>query len=201
MTNPTVQPKLHPMNDGFEWSPHRGPFKLVSEEQARQYDELGYFRLSNAFDEATTARLIEEIDPFEERTTEFLRSLPGGEMFIASAEAITFTVHIVLLSEWVKQWCAGPVFGGLCHDLIGPDARLYWDQAVYKKPEPERDFPWHQDNGYTFIKPQAYMTCWVRADRCRREQRLSVGGAQDASGRNVGARDDAAGLAMHRRSA
>ena len=46
-------------------------------------------------------------------------------------------------------------------DLIGPDVNLYWDQAVYKKPEKPRRFPWHQDNGYTFIEPQHYLTCWI----------------------------------------
>ncbi len=35
------------------------------------------------------------------------------------------------------------------------------DQAVYKKPEKPRRFPWHQDNGYTFIEPQQYLTIWV----------------------------------------
>ncbi|MGH7949680.1 MAG: phytanoyl-CoA dioxygenase family protein, partial [Candidatus Binataceae bacterium] len=39
--------------------------------------------------------------------------------------------------------------------------RLYWDQAVYKKPEYLKPFPWHQDNGYTYIEPQAYLTCWL----------------------------------------
>jgi ectoine hydroxylase-related dioxygenase (phytanoyl-CoA dioxygenase family) len=38
---------------------------------------------------------------------------------------------------------------------------MYWDQAVYKKPEKPRPFPWHQDNGYTFIEPQQYLTIWV----------------------------------------
>ena len=46
------------------------------------------------------------------------------------------------------------------NDLIGPDVRLYWDQAVYKKPGTKDEFP-YQDNGYTFIEPQAYLTCWV----------------------------------------
>jgi ectoine hydroxylase-related dioxygenase (phytanoyl-CoA dioxygenase family) len=32
---------------------------------------------------------------------------------------------------------------------------------VYKKPEKPRRFPWHQDNGYTFVEPQQYLTCWV----------------------------------------
>jgi len=49
----------------------------------------------------------------------------------------------------------------LCHDLVGPDVRLYWDQAVYKKPGNPEEFPFHQDNGYTYIEPQQYLTCWV----------------------------------------
>lgn len=35
------------------------------------------------------------------------------------------------------------------------------DQAVYKKPEPLREFPWRQDDGYAFVEPQQYLTCWV----------------------------------------
>ena len=39
--------------------------------------------------------------------------------------------------------------------------RLYWEQAVYKKPDTAADFPWHQDNGYTYVEPQQYLTCWI----------------------------------------
>ena len=53
------------------------------------------------------------------------------------------------------------MFCDLVHDLVGPDVRLYWDQAVYKKPGTRAPFPWHQDNGYTFVLPEAYLTCWV----------------------------------------
>jgi ectoine hydroxylase-related dioxygenase (phytanoyl-CoA dioxygenase family) len=53
------------------------------------------------------------------------------------------------------------VFLGIAHDLLGPDVRLYWDQLVYKKPGTPDEFPWHQDNGYTFVSPQQYLTCWV----------------------------------------
>ena len=54
-----------------------------------------------------------------------------------------------------------PVIIDLCADLIGPDVNLYWDQGVYKQPEKPRRFPWHQDNGYTFIEPQQYLTVWL----------------------------------------
>ena len=39
--------------------------------------------------------------------------------------------------------------------------RLYWDQAVYKQPHSTEPVLWHQDNGYTFVEPQAYLTCWI----------------------------------------
>ncbi|HVN64500.1 MAG TPA: phytanoyl-CoA dioxygenase family protein, partial [Candidatus Binataceae bacterium] len=69
--------------------------------------------------------------------------------------------HLVQLSPVLREFAASRLFQDLCHDLIGPDVRLYWDQAVYKKPEYPKPFPWHQDNGYTYIEPQAYLTCWV----------------------------------------
>ena len=60
-----------------------------------------------------------------------------------------------------RRFAAHQVFAGLCHDLVGDDVRLYWDQLVYKQPEKPRHFPWHQDNGYTYVEPQQYLTCWV----------------------------------------
>ena len=153
--------RLHPNNTSFSWEPPQGPFRRITPEQARAFDERGAFVLEDAFDPETVARVISEIDPHEARTTEFLRTMKDGTMFIAQADQITFTVHLVLQSEYLRSFVSGPVFQDLGHDLIGPDVRLYWDQAVYKKPEPEREFPWHQDNGYTYIEPQAYLTCWV----------------------------------------
>jgi ectoine hydroxylase-related dioxygenase (phytanoyl-CoA dioxygenase family) len=38
---------------------------------------------------------------------------------------------------------------------------LYHDQVVYKESEKPRRFPWHQDNGYTFVEPQNYLTVWI----------------------------------------
>ena len=117
--------------------------------------------LENEIDSATIEQLREAIDPFEAQTEEFLRSRPDRRMFIAEADGISFTTFLVKRSKLVRDFSASPVFQDLCHDLIGPDARLYWDQAVYKKPEYPKPFPWHQDNGYTYIEPQAYLTCWL----------------------------------------
>ena len=32
---------------------------------------------------------------------------------------------------------------------------------MYKQPHSAEPVLWHQDNGYTFVEPQAYLTCWI----------------------------------------
>ncbi len=155
-----MEPARHALNARFEWQRRRGPLRRISAAQARQYDEQGFFLLEGAFPPDLCARVVAAIDPLEEAGEELLAQ-HGGRIFIARAGEITFTVHLVKQSPLLREFCAGPVFADLGHDLIGPDVRLYWDQAVYKKPGTEAPFPWHQDNGYTFVEPQQYLTCWV----------------------------------------
>jgi ectoine hydroxylase-related dioxygenase (phytanoyl-CoA dioxygenase family) len=156
-----VDLERHPLNGSFEWQPARAPFRCVSAEQARSYNEDGFFVLAEVFDAATVRRITAAIDPFEEKVEGYLRAQEGGRVFIARAGEITFSPHLVGVSTVLRNFCAGPPFADLVHDLIGPNVRLYWEQAVYKKPGTDADFPWHQDNGYTFIEPQQYLTCWV----------------------------------------
>ncbi len=154
-------PALHELNTAFTWTDHRGPFRAVSAQQAGHYDECGFFVLEDALSAAEVAALTEAIDPYEERQEEALRSMEGGRFFIARADEITFTTHLVVRSALVRTFTASAFLADVCADLIGPDVRLYWDQAVYKKPGTESPFPWHQDNGYAFLEPQQYLTCWV----------------------------------------
>jgi ectoine hydroxylase-related dioxygenase (phytanoyl-CoA dioxygenase family) len=153
-------PAPHHWNTGFSWQGASGARTVVTDDQAARWDRDGFFLLEGALDGAALDAVRTAIDPFEERTTAWLRE-QGGSALIADAEAITFTTHLVTRSEVARSFAGGPVFAGLCADLIGPEVRLYWDQAVYKKPEPDREFPWHQDNGYAYVEPQQYLTCWV----------------------------------------
>jgi phytanoyl-CoA hydroxylase len=154
-------PLAHELNTSFSWTDHGGPFRAVAREQANQYDELGYFVLEDALGPAEVDELTSAIDPFEAQHEEALRSMDGARFFIARADEITFTTHLVLRSALLRRFTSSQLFANLCADLIGPDVRLYWDQAVYKKPGTESPFPWHQDNGYAFVEPQQYLTCWV----------------------------------------
>lgn len=152
---------LHPWNRDFVWASSSPPHRTLSDEQVAQFDRDGFVVVPDVFDAAAVAEIAAEIDTFEAEVESFLKQLDGERISIAEAGAITFTTHLVARSERLKAFSRHPFFTGVCADLIGPDVNLYWDQAVYKKPEKPRRFPWHQDNGYAFVEPQQYLTCWV----------------------------------------
>ena len=151
----------HELNRHFRWENRQGPFRAISAEQARQYDEQGFVVIEEVFDAGTIEALIEELDPIERQLEDLVEQRFDGKMFIARAGEITFTPHVVTRSPKAREFTRCAFFRDLAHDLLGDDVRLYWDQAVYKKPGTVDEFPWHQDNGYTYVEPQQYLTCWV----------------------------------------
>lgn len=167
--SPASSPRLHPRNRGFAWEPLRGPFRRITPEQADAWDRDGGFLLRDAFEPEEIAAVLADLDPIEAETSAFLRTRPDGRLFIAEDGNVTFSIHPSQRTEGLRRFCRHPVLVDLAHDLLGPDVRLYWDQAVYKKPERPRTFPWHQDNGYTYLEPQQYLTCWVALSDVTRE--------------------------------
>ncbi len=151
----------HPLSRGFEWQRPPGVGNRLDPDCIEAYDRDGFFLLESVFDPATIRAVAAETDRFEAEVTDKLREREDGKLFIARADEITFAAHLVMRSSVLRDFCSSSPFRDLAHDLIGPDVRLYWDQSVYKKPGTEAEFPWHQDNGYTFIEPQQYLTCWV----------------------------------------
>lgn len=156
-----MDPRRHPWNRGFEWHDHAGPFRTLDEGQVREYDRHGYVVIPDLVPPDLLAEATAAIDPFDARTEVFLRSRDGERLMIAEAGAITFSVHLAARSPVLRRLVTNPALTGIAADLIGPDVRLYWDQAVYKKPEKPRRFPWHQDNGYAYVEPQQYLTIWL----------------------------------------
>jgi ectoine hydroxylase-related dioxygenase (phytanoyl-CoA dioxygenase family) len=153
--------KPHPLNVDFTWSmPEPKGLRALSEAQYRQFDALGFTKIENVFTAEEIAAVTTAIDPLEAAGEAHLRE-QGGRISISEADVITFTTHIVTKSDVLKRFAAHRKIKDICHDLIGDDVRLYWDQSVYKKTGKAQEFPWHQDNGYTFIEPQQYLTLWI----------------------------------------
>lgn len=153
--------RKHPLNKDFVWQQPDPPYELVTDEQAKLYREQGGFVLYDAFDQDELTALLADLDDAENAANEFNKSLSPDQPSISRADEIVFSPHLVARSSIAKSFAQHPKLVALCRDLIGPQVRLYWDQLVYKRPGTPDEFPWHQDNGYTFVEPQQYLTCWV----------------------------------------
>jgi len=151
----------HPWSSGFTWPEHHGPFSTITDAQAREYDQVGCFVFEAAFTEAELREIDDAIQPGEERVREFLSAQPDGRFSVAGIDTQTVAPHLVLHSEVLRRVCKQAPLAGIARDLLGAGVRLYWDQAVYKQPHSAEPVLWHQDNGYTFVEPQAYLTCWI----------------------------------------
>ena len=153
------QPRPHPLNGDFQWRACTAPPRRLTEAQRDQFNALGFVKLEGAFTPAEIAAVTQAIDPLEAKAEQRLREA-GGTISISTADTITFTTHVVKRSSVLRDFAAHPFIVDVCHDLMGGEVRLYWDQSVYKKTAKAQEFPWHQDNGYTFVEPQQYLTLW-----------------------------------------
>jgi phytanoyl-CoA hydroxylase len=154
------EPRPHPLSNGFRWEDRDIPLRRLTAAQRDAFNVQGFVKVEGAFSADEVAAVTAAIDPLEAVGEERLRQV-GGTVSIATADVITFTTHIARRSEVLKAFAAHPFIKGACHDLLGDEVRLYWDQSVYKKTGEAREFPWHQDNGYTFIEPEQYLTFWL----------------------------------------
>jgi ectoine hydroxylase-related dioxygenase (phytanoyl-CoA dioxygenase family) len=153
--------QAHPWNESFDWQDHEGPFTTLTPEQVKKFDEEGFVVVPDLVDADTVAEVRDDLDRLEAEVDAFLQTREDGRFSITETGALTIAIHAVTRSEKARALSAHPAILGLCADLIGPDVRLYWDQAVYKKTEKPRRVPWHQDNGYTYVEPQEYLTVWL----------------------------------------
>jgi ectoine hydroxylase-related dioxygenase (phytanoyl-CoA dioxygenase family) len=156
-----VQRAPHPWNTGFAWADHDGERAFITAEQASAFDRDGFFVVEDAFDASTVAQLDAELSGGDEEVKKLLAGAPGGRFSVAGLDTQTVAPHAVTRSPFVREFVAHEVLAGLARDLVGPDVRLYWDQSVFKQPNGAEPVLWHQDNGYTYVEPQAYLTCWI----------------------------------------
>lgn len=132
--------------------------------QVEQFHRDGYFTTDVLFDERTLESVRNEFDRlWDENVAEAGKTGDAKAAELARLRPFIGEVHT--RSEICKRFCFQPVFQELCRRLIGPEADLYYNQAVCKPPGKGRSFAWHQDNQYGLTDPLAYITCWVAISR------------------------------------
>jgi phytanoyl-CoA hydroxylase len=133
---------------------------MVTFAQREKLEQDGFFVLSNVFTRAEMADLGKSIDAYHRRTLAWVRD-HGEESGISRPDEITFTCHLAEQDPKVRAFCLRPELVALTTELVGADVDLYWNQSVFKEPEAKREFPWHQDDGYTPVTPSPYLTLWL----------------------------------------
>ena len=132
----------------------------ITDDQKRQFQSDGYFLLGNVFAPAEMDALAGRIESFQQRHEAALAA-QGGTEGISRAGEITFTDHLAENDPEIAAFVTRAEFVAIATQLLGPDIDLYWNQSVFKQPEGQREFPWHQDDGYTPVTPSPYLTLWL----------------------------------------
>jgi phytanoyl-CoA hydroxylase len=127
----------------------------LTEQQRRDFRERGWFNLGQVFDPGELADIGAAYDAV------LAHPLRLGEKGKGRFE---YSPLLQLQSPVLCRYATSPKLVVPMIELLGPDVRLYWDQAVSKPPGATSDVPWHQDNGYTPVEPEEYVTCTLALD-------------------------------------
>ncbi|MBC7529376.1 MAG: phytanoyl-CoA dioxygenase family protein [Chthonomonadaceae bacterium] len=131
----------------------------ITEAMKRDYNEKGFFILENVFTPSEMDTVAKRIEDFAELHNQ--RLVEKGTEGISRANEIAFTDHLAEKDEEIKAFVTRPEFVQISTAILGENVDLYWNQSVFKGPEGAKQFPWHQDDGYTPVTPSPYLTLWL----------------------------------------
>jgi ectoine hydroxylase-related dioxygenase (phytanoyl-CoA dioxygenase family) len=135
---------------------------IPTAEQRASFDEQGYFIAEPLFEVEALDQLAMEFDRI--RAEEDAALAEGGRRGITHRGSRYFLAGLHNRSECCRRVVTDRGLIELAVALLGPEVRLYWNQAVIKAPRHGAAFAWHQDTGYVPIEPQQYLTCWLAVD-------------------------------------
>jgi len=124
-------------------------------EQREAFRERGFFSLGKPFTPAQLDEIGAEYDRLLARAQKI------GE---PERTPFDYLALLQLQSQVLRRYATSAALVEPLLDLLGPDVRLYWDQAVAKPPGTTSDTPWHQDNGYGAVEPAEYVTTTLALD-------------------------------------
>ncbi|HSI86248.1 MAG: phytanoyl-CoA dioxygenase family protein [Candidatus Methylacidiphilales bacterium] len=156
----------------------------ITEEQWKQYDELGYLKLGR-IDDAQLRKMQMRIDAIMlgEANAPYDRMLMQLDSETGAYEdagtqskghkGSTLNYRKIQDLEWDPaffEYLAGPVFGDLCGRVYGSEKRISVFRAMFmNKPASKGTFlPWHQDRWTSFDR-DPLLTVWTAMDPATRE--------------------------------
>jgi ectoine hydroxylase-related dioxygenase (phytanoyl-CoA dioxygenase family) len=74
---------------------------------------------------------------------------------------VIFGQKVAERCDIVRNFVQRQEFIDISTAFLGPDTDLYFNQMVYKSPEGNKPFSWHQDDAYGPVEPSPYLTVWM----------------------------------------
>jgi hypothetical protein len=130
-------------------------------EQVAQFRAQGFFITEPLFSPAELDAVVADFDRLRAALDEKMEGQSSG---ITHKGTRYFIPKLHEQSEPCRRMVTGAPLVELAVALMGPEVRLYWNQAVIKPPKQGGSFAWHQDTGYVPMEPQEYLTCWLALD-------------------------------------
>lgn len=132
----------------------------LTPQQRTDFETKGWIVLGAVFEEAELEEIRGEYDRILENS-----------MSIGEKGKIPFSYSplLHLQSPTMCRYACDRRLIEVAMELVAPDIRLYWDQAVNKPAGATSDVPWHQDNGYTPVLPDEYLTFTIALDAATEE--------------------------------
>jgi hypothetical protein len=141
------------------------PTVKVAAEQVLRFHREGFLSLPSITgddDLRTIQRLLDGLfDRFEELPPEHVIEL--GDVRKPGQQVIPQVLNPGVLEPELRQSRAFRNCEAIAHQLIGADAAINWDHAIYKPPHNGKETPWHQDLSYAKRQdPVAfYASFWI----------------------------------------
>ena len=136
---------------------------VVSEQQAMQFREEGYFVLERVIPEGHLEALRSECQQFiDERDAEMDRL--GVEKLDLDHKGKRYFVHAYEGSERVREFLFSELMAEVVRATLGESAYLFNEQYVVKAAEKGLKFGWHQDSGFVGYPHRPYLSCWCALD-------------------------------------
>ncbi len=132
---------------------------IPTEQELQKFCSEGYFITRPVLDHELLDEVARDFERLRARQDADLGAT--GERVGISHQGRNFIVDIHAQSDAGRRLALSRELAELAGSLLGPDVRLYWNQAVTKAPKTGGSFSWHQDSGYVPIEPLEYLTLWI----------------------------------------
>lgn len=147
------------------WLPMRS---ALTDDHVRRFGEDGFFVLEAALDAVRLGMLQHEADLAIEAEEERIRNNASDVEHITELGRRYFVIHRSRTRMDLRAFLFSPLMTDVCARLVGPDAYLFTELFVCKRPGPGTSFGWHQDHGYVdyfgFGDHAPNVSVWVALD-------------------------------------